>query len=102
LLIVSTVVAQNIEEASVRIAIITFFEGFHKGDTLLMKSVMIDKVILQTTFTNKEGNSQLVTDNISKMLNTIATKPDTQKWEERLLNYKIQVDDNMANVWTSY
>ena len=66
-LIVSTVAAQNNEEANVKTAIYTFFEGFHKGDTLHMKSVMMDKVILQTTFTNNEGKSQLVTDDISKL-----------------------------------
>ena len=104
LLIVNAVLAQSIDSEKIKVkqTVDTFFEGFHKGDTVLMKSVMMDKVLLQTTFTNKEGKNNLVTDDIKKMLTTIATRPDDQKWDERLLDYKIQVDGTMANAWTPY
>ncbi|HLT52640.1 MAG TPA: nuclear transport factor 2 family protein [Flavobacteriaceae bacterium] len=100
--IVSIAIGQTTQEAAVKQTIDTFFEGFHKGDTILMKSVLADKVLLQTAFKNREGKDQLVQDDIAKMLTTIGTRPDDQKWEEKLLDYHIKVDGNMANAWTPY
>ncbi|MEZ4858764.1 MAG: nuclear transport factor 2 family protein [Flavobacteriaceae bacterium] len=80
----------------------TFFEGFHKGDTLLMKSVMVENLPNQTVFTNKEGKAQVVDGNISEFLKAIANRPADQVWEEKLLDYKVQIDGNLAHVWTPY
>lgn len=104
-LIVTTATAQNSStdlELEVKNTINTFFEGFHKGDTALMKSVMMDKILMQTAFRNKEGKDVLVTDEPSKLINAIAERTDDQKWEEKLLDYQISVDGNMANAWTHY
>ncbi len=101
-LITSTIYAQKDEQAKAKEAVDTFFEGFHKGDTTLMKSVMMDKIIMQTAYKNKEGKDVLVTDEPEKLINAIANRPDNQKWDERLLDYSVQVDGNMANVWTPY
>jgi len=94
--------AQTDAKTDVKKTIETFFEGFHKGDTVLMKSVMMDKMIVQTAFKNKEGKDMLVTDTPSKLLNAIGARPDDQKWDERLTSFNIQVDGNMANAWTEY
>lgn len=102
LLLTSTLFGQTNEKAEVQATINLFFEGFHKGDTSLMKSVMADKVVMQTAYRNKEGKDILVTDNIDKLITAIADRPEDQKWDERLLGYNIQVDGNMANVWTPY
>ena len=102
-LIVATATAQqSTSEQEVKQTIETFFEAFHKGDTTLLKSVLGDKVVLQTTFTNKEGKSQWVEDEVSKLITTIGTRPADQKWEEKLLDYQIKVDGIMANAWTPY
>ncbi|MEP5338297.1 MAG: nuclear transport factor 2 family protein [Algibacter sp.] len=102
ILITASVKAQVDEKYQVKATVDTFFEGFHKGDTVLMKSVMMDKILMQTTYRNKEGKAILVTDDPNKLLNAIATRTADQKWDERLLNYSIQVDGNMANAWTPY
>lgn len=102
LLITSTSIGQTHEDILVKAAVDTFFEGFHKGDTALMKSVMADKILMQTAYRNKEGKDILVTDKPNKLINAIADRPDDQKWDERLLDYSIQVDGNMANAWTPY
>lgn len=104
-LIVATTTAQNSTsniELEVKNAIDTFFEGFHKGDTALIKSVMMDKVLMQTAYRNKEGKDILVTDEPTKLIDAIANRSDDQKWEEKLLDYKITIDGNMANAWTPY
>ncbi|WP_303315245.1 nuclear transport factor 2 family protein [Flavivirga abyssicola] len=101
-LITSTIYSQSDEKTEVKAAVDTFFEGFHKGDTTLMKSVIADKIIMQTAYKNKEGKDILVTDEPGKLINAIANRPADQKWDERLLDYSIQVDGNMANAWTPY
>ena len=101
-LISSTLFGQTDEKTQVKHTVNTFFEGFHKGDTALMKSVMADKILMQTAYVNKEGKDILVTDDPENLINAIANRPDDQKWDEHLLDYSIQVDGNMANAWTPY
>ena len=101
LVITSTIHSQVDDKIKVKVAIDTFFEGFHKGDTTLMKSVMLGKFKTQTAF-RKDGKDILVTDESSKLIRAIADRPSDQKWDERLLDYSIQVDGNMANAWISY
>lgn len=103
LIITSAVHSQMAEDIKVKSAVDTFFEGFHSGDTTLMRTVLSDKVVLQTMYKNKEGKSILRNDgDVSKLLETIANRPDDQKWDERLLDYSIQIDGIMANAWTPY
>ena len=102
MLTTGNILAQNNEQAEVKKTIEIFFEGFHKGDTTLMKSVMMDKFTTQTAFKNKEGKDVLVTEESTKLINAIANRPSDQKWDERLLDFSIQVDGNMANAWTTY
>jgi len=80
----------------------TFFEGFHKGDTILMQSVIANDVIMQRVYANKDGENMLNTDAIEVLISTIANRPVDQKWDERLLDYQITVDGNLAHVWTPY
>ena len=102
LLICSIVVAQPSPEEEVKATVEKFFDGFHKGDTTIMKETLHDNLVMQTAFRNKEGKDILRQDDASKFLNAIATRPDDQKWDERLLDFNIKVDGNMANAWTPY
>ncbi|HZW63822.1 MAG TPA: nuclear transport factor 2 family protein [Flavobacteriaceae bacterium] len=103
--IVATATSQNENqqlELEIKQTIETFFEGFHRGDTLLMKSVLADKVLLHTIFKNKQGTDQLVTEEITTLLKAIGNKPGEENWEEKLLAFQISVDGAMANAWTPY
>ena len=83
---------QNEESLQVKSAVETFFEGFHKGDTTLMKSVMMPKVTMQTAYINGKGEGVFVDDGgTDKLLNAIANRPDDQKWDERLSNFDIKI-----------
>lgn len=42
-----------------RKAINIFFQGFHKGDTLLMKSIIAGEMIMQTAYSDKEDNNKI-------------------------------------------
>lgn len=80
----------------------TFFDGFHKGDTTIMRSVMAPNMISQTVFSDKQGNHRIVEGNPDEFLKAIADRTADQKWDEKLLAYEVQIDGNLANVWTPY
>ena len=92
--------SENVED--VKKVIKLFFKGLQSGDTITIKKTVANDVILQTTFISKEGESILRTEDFNKFLKSIASKSQEDHWEEKLLSYNIQIDDNMANVWTPY
>jgi len=103
LMSISSLNAQDTESLKVKDVIETFFEGFHKKDTVLMKSVMIPKISIHTAFTNKNGEGFFIKNkNIHKFLKTISKRSDNQKWDERLTNFDIKVDANLALAWIDY
>ncbi|MGJ8667141.1 MAG: nuclear transport factor 2 family protein [Patiriisocius sp.] len=79
-----------------------FFEGFHEGDTLKMRQVMSKNIVMQTAFKNKNGEHIVDTTNVIDFLSSIANRPEEQQWDERLLDYRVQIDGNLAHVWTPY
>ena len=98
----NSIEAQQTQEDKIKGVISLFFEGLQSGDTLKIKQTISDKLILQTTFINKEGKSVLKNESVSTFLNSVASKKKEDNWEEQLLSYHIQIDVNMANVWTPY
>lgn len=92
----------SFSEADAKKVIDTFFEGFHAGDTLKMKSVMSKNMILQTAFNDKKGIDKVATENTEDFILAIARRPENANWDERLLDYKVEVDGNLAHVWTPY
>lgn len=95
--------AQDPVNEEVEGVIKTFFEGFHKADTLLMKSTMADNLIFQTASKNKEQKDILKQDDVAGFIKVIGSgRPVKEKWEERISSYTIKVDGNMANAWTEY
>ena len=94
--------AQNSETENVKATILEFFDAFHKQDTTVLKSLVTDKITLQSISTNKEGKTILKEDDFNLFVKNIASIPKDRKFEEKLLDFNIQVDGNMANVWTPY
>ncbi len=92
----------DFSETDAKKIIDTFFEGFHKGDTILMKSVMAGDLVMQTAFIDKDGVNKVNQDDASGFIKAIANRPKDQKWDERLLDYKVAIDGNLAHVWTPY
>lgn len=102
LVILVVCLAQNTkaQESDVKKTIQIFFEGMHKGDTLKIKSVCKD-MVLQSVGESNNGTT-LTTENTTDFLKSIASLPANVKIEERLLDYKIQIDGSLAHAWTPY
>ena len=94
----SSLYSQNEE---VKDVIVTFFKGFHAKDSTMIKSVCAENMILQSIAESSKG-SQIKNQNPQGFYRSIATIPVNMKFEERLLDYSIQVDGSMAHVWTPY
>ncbi|WP_108868188.1 3-methyl-2-oxobutanoate hydroxymethyltransferase [Aquimarina aquimarini] len=86
----------------VKHTILGFFEGFHSGDTAKIKMTIDANIALQTIVKTKEGKVKAIQVDIAKVLTTIHNRPKEQKWDERLLGFKIEADASIANAWTPY
>lgn len=90
--------AQNQE---IQQTIETFFDGFHQKDSLKMKSVCAEKMLLQSISESKAG-TKLRDERPSEFYKSIATIPSDVLFQENILSYNIQVDGTMAHAWTPY
>lgn len=94
----SSVHAQNQE---VQKTIETFFEAFHAKDTVKLKSICSDKIILQSIQENAKGG-KLSDEMASEFYKSIASIPANFNFKEKILSYSIQMDGTMAHAWTPY
>ena len=94
--------AQDTESEAVKATIVNFFEAFHKKDTTALKTMAKGDIKLQSISVNKEGKSVLTESEYNQFLKSIASIPKENTFEEKLLDFNIQVDGNMANAWTPY
>ena len=67
-----------------------FFIAFHAKDTITLKEWCHPEIVMQTIANTKEGN-KLKTDEFSGFLKSIASIPMNMKFEERILNYHVQI-----------
>nr|WP_321412535.1 nuclear transport factor 2 family protein [uncultured Allomuricauda sp.] len=89
-------------ENEVKQVIETFFEGFHKQDSTIIKSTVADDIVLQTTGRSPDGKTLFKTEEFSEFLKSIVGIPETTTFEEKLTSFSIQVDRTMANAWVGY
>ncbi|MDG3583541.1 nuclear transport factor 2 family protein [Galbibacter pacificus] len=102
LLISSLGFSQSSDEVAVKFTIDRFFSAFHAQDSVEIKKTVSNHVIMQTITADKAGKSMVKTEDFSKFLKNIVAIPKEKKFEEKLLSYHIQVDGNLASVWTPY
>lgn len=101
-LVSSSLNAQTDDEKAAKQAVIQFFDGFHKKDSIVMQEVVHKDIILKTTYTNKKGEAMLRNQEVDDFIKAVVSRADSPIWNEKILSYNVQVDGNMANVWTPY
>ncbi len=77
-------------------------DGYQAGDTLKMKSVMHQNMTMQRAYLNKEQENILIYIQSSDLLKYASTTGKEQIWEEKLADYIVNSDGNVAHVWASY
>ncbi len=101
-LLTLTAWAQPDQKQAVRQTIDRFFEGYHARDTTIMAAVLGEDVLLQTVGRSPEGKPLLRSEIMDDFIASIASIPDTVQLQEKLLDYQIQIDGDMAHAWTPY
>ncbi|MCH6198499.1 nuclear transport factor 2 family protein [Aquiflexum sp. LQ15W] len=91
--------AQQNEE--VRQVIASMFEGMKSKNTDLIKAAFHQDATMQTVKSGESG-SELGSNSVADFVNRIATTPATTILDERILDYQIKVDGDMAAAWTPY
>jgi hypothetical protein len=89
------------QESDVKAAVETFFSAFHERDTVAMKAVLANELVLHTV-TEKASGINLQVETREAFLKAIASTPKSIKYEEKLLSWNIQIDGKLAHVWTPY
>ncbi|KAF2337271.1 nuclear transport factor 2 family protein [Flavobacterium daemonense] len=92
----------NAQKQEVQKTIETFFEGFHQKDTLKIKLVCADKMILQSISESVSKGNKLSEEKANEFYKSIASIPSIMKFQEKILSYTIQIDGTMAHVWAPY
>jgi hypothetical protein len=100
-----TLLAQNSRFSAAEQEIIkvidTFFTHFHQRDSAKLRLLCYPNVQLQAV-KYKDGKPEISQDSLQGFLKAIGSIPTTLKIEERLLDYKVQIDADLATVWTPY
>lgn len=89
------------QKEEVQKTIETFFAGFHAKDSVKMKSVCSENMILQSIKESPKGN-KCSEETPKAFYTSIASIPADMKFEERMVSCNIQVDGTMAQAWTPY
>lgn len=78
-----------------------FFAAFHAKDTITLKELCHSEIVMRTVANTKEGY-KLKDEKFDDFLKSIATIPANLKIFEKLIDYKVEIDGNLAHVWTPY
>jgi len=103
--ITNSLQSQNIEinkdSILVHNVVIKLFDGMREGDSAKVHSVFYDNVRMFSSFRLKTGESKLNEDSLPDFLQAVGNGHQ-EIWDERISNTIIQIDGNLAQVWTDY
>ena len=101
LLVLFTSVYTQAQNQEVRNVVETFFEAFHARDSLKLKALCDDTLIIQSIAENSKG-TKLSNEKSEAFFKSIGSIPADLKFREKILSYFIQIDGPMAHAWTPY
>ncbi len=77
------------------------FDGMRTGDSTKVHQAFAPDPILQTVLVNKDKETKLHSEKLQGFLDAVGT-PHDEVWNEKIITQNIQVDGNLAHVWTDY
>ena len=89
------------EEALVYQVVVDLFDAMREGDSAKVHRCYHPDVVKWTSFTTKKGEKVLKQGSLQKFLDAVGT-PHDEVWDEKIRNTKINIDGNLAQVWTEY
>lgn len=89
------------QESEIQLTIGKFFNAFHQRDSIALKKVCSENLVLHSISESEKGTKFSV-EKVANFYKSIATIPLSMNFEEKILGFKVQVDGSMAHVWTPY
>ncbi|SIN95185.1 nuclear transport factor 2 family protein [Algoriphagus halophilus] len=89
------------EEEAVKEVIISMFDGMRAKNAEQIISAFSEDAIMQT-IQNKPEGTVIGNNTVAEFANSIASVPAETYLDERLTDFVIKVDANMATAWTPY
>lgn len=93
--------AQTADEESVKQVVYQLFEGMRQGDSTMVSAVFTKDAEMHTIFVDKEGAPNLQKGSLQRFLIAVGT-PHESVWDEPIWDIEVQIDGNLAQVWTKY
>lgn len=95
-------VVGNAQKKEVQEVIDNFFVAFHQRDTIKLKLVCSDQLILQSISESATKGNKLSDESVKEFYKSIAAISSNAKFKEKILSSVIQIDGSMAHVWAPY
>lgn len=89
------------EEKEVEKVIASLFEGMKTKNTELLQAAFHPEASMQTVIAGEEG-AKLGSNSVQDFVNRISNTPATTQLDERILEYQVKIDGDMAAAWTPY
>lgn len=89
------------DSIAIRQVLVAMFDGMREGDSAKVGSVFKKDVRMFSAYRNSSGNSVLKEEQLSDFLKAVGT-PHEEIWNEKIYNTSIQIDRDIAQVWTEY
>lgn len=93
--------SQSQEEKAVRTVIDKLFDGMRSADSSAVSTLFHPEVRMMTSYVNTSSEPVLKEGSLETFLTAIGT-PHPEIWDEKIWNTVVQIDDNLAQVWTDY
>lgn len=100
-LVPESVNAQTQDVKDVQATIEQLFDGMRASDSAMVADTFTKDAIMKRVATNQQGEVMVNTGNLASFLNAVGS-PKEQVWDERIGSYDINIDGNLATVWTPF
>jgi hypothetical protein len=97
----SSLMAQSdAERAAVMAPVHRLFDAMRAGDSAMARTVFHEEARL-LGLVEREGQTTVRASSIDGFLAAIG-RPHDQVWDEKIWDWEVRIDDNLATVWTWY
>ena len=77
------------------------FDGMRAGDSAAVRAVFHPSATMHTAMYDRVGSPLLRAGSVDRFVGAVGT-PHDEVWDEKIWAYHVQLDDNLATVWTPY
>lgn len=95
------VLAQN-DEKDVKHTLEKLFAAMNQGDSASASVLFTFNARLQSVFKLKSGEIKIEEETVTEFMKQIGSKKPDESYDERIKNYEIRVDGELATAWTPY